>query len=161
MTTGPLETVSVYADLEHFEALAQMGSLRRQRSRSGDIFSFEYEPTWLQKPEAFSFDPDLALVNGPRYPVPGRPNFGIFLDSSPDRWGRVLMQRRENIRARHEGRRVRSLTEWDFLLGVHDETQVFSSNHTSTTKSTPTMNGGSRNCLLQARPSVGHVRKHL
>ena len=71
MTTRPLETVSVYADLEHFEALAQMGSLRRQRSRSGDIFSFEYEPTWLQKPEAFSFDPDLALVDGPQYPVPG------------------------------------------------------------------------------------------
>jgi serine/threonine-protein kinase HipA len=56
--------------------------------------------------------------------VPGRPNFGIFLDSSPDRWGRVLTQRRENIRARHEGRRARSLTEWDFLLGVHDETRL-------------------------------------
>jgi serine/threonine-protein kinase HipA len=34
------------------------------------------------------------------------------------------MQRRENIRARHEGRRARSLTEWDFLLGVHDETRL-------------------------------------
>jgi serine/threonine-protein kinase HipA len=124
MTTRSLETVSVYADLEHFEAPAQMGLLRRQKTRSGDIFSFEYEPTWLQKPEAFSFDPDLALVNGPQYPVTGRPNFGIFLDSSPDRWGRVLMQRRENIRARREGRRARSLTEWDFLLGVHDETRL-------------------------------------
>lgn len=124
MTTRPVETVSVYADLEHFEAPAQMGSLRCQKARSGDIFSFEYEPTWLQKPEAFAFDPDLALVHGPQYPVPGRPNFGIFLDSSPDRWGRVLMQRRENIRARREGRRARSLTEWDFLLGVHDETRL-------------------------------------
>jgi serine/threonine-protein kinase HipA len=124
VTTRPLETVSVYADLQRFEAPAQMGSLRRQKSRSGDIFSFEYEPAWLQKPEAFSFDPDLALVNGPQYPVPGRPNFGNFLDSSPDRWGRVLMQRRENIRARHEGRRARSLTEWDFVLGVHDETRL-------------------------------------
>jgi serine/threonine-protein kinase HipA len=124
VTARPLEAVSVYADLEHFETPAQMGSLRRQKSRSGDIFSFEYEPTWLQRPEAFSFDPDLALVNGPQYPVPSRPNFGIFLDSAPDRWGRVLMQRRENIRARHEGRRAQSLTEWDFLLGVHDETRL-------------------------------------
>jgi serine/threonine-protein kinase HipA len=56
--------------------------------------------------------------------VPGRVNFGIFLDSSPDRWGRVLMQRRENVRARREARRARSLTEWDFLLGVHDETRL-------------------------------------
>lgn len=101
-----------------------MGFLRRQKSRSGDIFSFEYERAWLQQPEAFSFDPDLALVSGPQYPVSGRSNFGIFLDSSPDRWGRVLMQRLENTRARHERRRAQSLTEWDFLLGVHDETRL-------------------------------------
>jgi serine/threonine-protein kinase HipA len=120
----PLETVSVYADVDYFAARALMGSLRYQKSRTGDIFSFEYDPAWLRKPEAFSFDPDLALVSGPQYPVPGRANFGIFLDSSPDRWGRVLMQKRENLRARHEGRRARSLTEWDFLLGVHDETRL-------------------------------------
>jgi serine/threonine-protein kinase HipA len=124
MTSRPLETVSVYVDLAHFDAPLQMGSLRREKNRTGDIFSFEYHPAWLQKPEAFSFDPDLALVSGPQYPVPDRANFGIFLDSSPDRWGRVLMQRRENIRARHEGHRARSLTEWDFLLGVHDETRL-------------------------------------
>ncbi len=35
--------------------------------------------------------------------------------------GRVLMQRRENMR---EGRRARSLVEWEFLLGVHDETRL-------------------------------------
>jgi serine/threonine-protein kinase HipA len=64
------------------------------------------------------------LVGGPQYPAPDRQNFGIFLDSSPDRWGRVLMQRRENLRARREERRPRSLTEWDFLLGVHDETRL-------------------------------------
>src|SRR6266852_4029604 len=34
------------------------------------------------------------------------------------------MQRRENMRARRDGRRARSLTEWDFLLGVHDETRL-------------------------------------
>jgi serine/threonine-protein kinase HipA len=122
--TRRLENVAVYADLERFDEPVLMGSLRCQTSRTGDVFSFEYEPTWLQKAEAFTFDPDLALVSGPQYPVSGRANFGIFLDSSPDRWGRVLMQRRENMRARLEGRRARSLTEWDFLLGVHDETRL-------------------------------------
>ena len=34
------------------------------------------------------------------------------------------MQKRENLRARQQGRRARSLTEWDFLLGVHDETRL-------------------------------------
>ena len=124
MTSRPLETVFVYADLAHLDEPLQMGSLRRQKSRGVDIFSFEYDPAWLQKAEAISFDPDLALVGGPQYPTPDRQNFGIFLDSSPDRWGRVLMQRRENIRARREERKPRSLTEWDFLLGVRDETRM-------------------------------------
>jgi serine/threonine-protein kinase HipA len=124
MTGRLLETVSVYADLDHLDAPALMGLLHRQKGRTGDIFSFEYDPAWLRQPEAVTFDPDLALVRGPQYPASGRTNFGIFLDSAPDRWGRVLMQRRENLRARREKRRPRSLTEWDFLLGVHDETRL-------------------------------------
>lgn len=124
MTLRRPDIVVVHTDLDLFDEPATMGSLRRQASRTGDIFSFEYDDTWLRRPTAFTFDPDLALVIGPQYPGPDRANFGIFLDSSPDRWGRVLMQRRENLRARHEGRRARSLTEWDFLLGVHDETRL-------------------------------------
>jgi serine/threonine-protein kinase HipA len=124
MTVRSSESVAVFADLDYLERPARMGSLRHQANRSAGIFSFEYDPEWLLKPEAFTFDPDLALVRGPQYPSPDRPNFGIFLDSSPDRWGRVLMQRRENMCARREKRKARSLTEWDFLLGVHDETRM-------------------------------------
>jgi serine/threonine-protein kinase HipA len=118
------DTAYVYADLERFHAPFPMGELHRQKSRSGDIFSFHYEKAWLASEAAFAFDPDLALVTGHQYPAPDRANFGIFLDSSPDRWGRVLMQRRENLRARQEGQRPRTLTEWDCLLGVHDETRL-------------------------------------
>jgi serine/threonine-protein kinase HipA len=124
MTSRRLDSVAVYADLDYFDDPVLMGSLRCQTGRTGDTFSFEYDPGWVQKPQVFTFDPDLALVRGTQYPVPGRANFGIFLDSSPDRWGRVLMQRRENVRARREGRRARSLTEWDLLLGVHDEARL-------------------------------------
>jgi serine/threonine-protein kinase HipA len=118
------DTVQVYLDLERFGQPALMGELHCQQSRSGEIFSFNYDEAWLSGPEAFAFDPDLALVAGHQYPASNRANFGIFLDSSPDRWGRVLMQRRENSRARQEKRRARTLAEWDFLLGVHDETRL-------------------------------------
>ena len=101
-----------------------MGDLHCQQAGAGEIISFEYDRSWLRGAAAFAFDPDLALVSGPQYPSADRASFGIFLDSSPDRWGRVLMQRRENTRARHNGRRPRSLTEWDCLLGVHDETRL-------------------------------------
>jgi len=118
------DTVEVCIDLERFGHPVLMGQLHRQRTGSGEIFSFEYDQAWLEQPEVFSFDPDLALAAGHQYPAPQRKNFGIFLDSAPDRWGRVLMQRRENARARHEKRKPRALTEWDFLLGVHDETRL-------------------------------------
>jgi serine/threonine-protein kinase HipA len=101
-----------------------MGTLYAQSGGSQEIFSFEYDPKWLGREQAFAFDPDLQLLGGPQYPAQSRTNFGIFLDSSPDRWGRLLMQRRENLRARQEGRRPRRLTDWDYLLGVHDETRL-------------------------------------
>ena len=119
-----LDTVEVCIDLERFGAPVLMGLLHRQQSGAGEIFSFEYDRAWLEQPEVFSFDPDLALAAGHQYPAAERSNFGIFLDSAPDRWGRVLMQRRENARARHEKRKPGMLTEWDFLLGVHDETRL-------------------------------------
>lgn len=118
------DTVQVYVDVDGSGQSALMGELHSQQSGSGEIFSFEYNKGWLERPEVFAFDPDLALSSGHQYPAADRTNFGIFLDSSPDRWGRVLMQRRENSRARQEKRRARTLTEWDFLLGVHDETRL-------------------------------------
>lgn len=120
-----LDSVQVCVDLERYREPMAMGSLHRQGTRAGEeILSFEYERSWLDHSEAFAFDPDLTLAAGAQYPAQGRSTFGIFLDSSPDRWGRVLMQRRENARARHAGRRPRTLTEWDFLLGVQDETRL-------------------------------------
>jgi serine/threonine-protein kinase HipA len=118
------ETVQVYLDIERFEQPAPMGVLHCQGSGAGEVFSFGYDRGWLERPEAFAFDPDLVLATGHQYPAPNRTNFGIFMDSSPDRWGRVLMQRRENARARMEKRKPRALTQWDFLLGVHDQTRL-------------------------------------
>jgi serine/threonine-protein kinase HipA len=68
-------------------------------------------------------DPDLGWYSGPQYPN-NKDNFGIFLDSMPDSWGRTLMQRREPIRAREEGREPRKLHDIDFLLGVYDDSRM-------------------------------------
>jgi serine/threonine-protein kinase HipA len=99
---------------------ALMGTLYASPSRGKEIFSFEYDKEWLQSPRAQTLDPHLSLFGGPQYARDDRDNFGIFLDSSPDRWGRVLMQRREAQQARQEKRELRSLLESDYLLGVYD-----------------------------------------
>jgi serine/threonine-protein kinase HipA len=84
---------------------------------------FRYEPAWLRDPRAFALDPDLSLDEHPFFPRPDQGNFGIFLDSSPDRWGQTLMRRREALQARDENRSPRTLYAWDFLIGVQDLTR--------------------------------------
>jgi len=97
-----------------------MGTLYAASARGKEVFSFEYDPAWLKSPFAQMLDPDLGLFSGPQYAREGHDNFGLFLDSSPDRWGRVLMQRREAQLAKSENRDVRPLMESDYLLGVYD-----------------------------------------
>src|SRR5690625_4574419 len=119
-----MDSVEVHADPEWLDGPRRMGWLRCQHGGRGEVFSFEYDPEWLKSAGKFAFDPELALVGGAQYPATDRANFGIFLDSAPDRWGRVLMQRRESARAREEERAPRMLGEWDYLLGVNDETRM-------------------------------------
>lgn len=114
------KTIYVYADWEGLERPVQMGILSAQPIKGREVFSFTYDPAWIEKGLSLILDPDLGLYSGPQYTRDEKTNFGIFLDSAPDRWGKVLMQRREVLRAKDEGRKVKTLTESDFLLGVHD-----------------------------------------
>lgn len=112
--------ILVYADWAGLPQTIQVGTLNAKIVRGKEVFSFEYSLHWLQLQQAQILDPDLQLYAGPQYLMDGKPNFGMFLDSSPDRWGRVLMKRREAIIARQEERKPRILDESDFLLGVFD-----------------------------------------
>lgn len=98
-----------------------MGKLYSELLRGKEIFSFEYNDEWLNSGFAHSLDPDLNLYSGPQYLPDEKENFGLFLDSSPDRWGKILMRRREAAIARREERKPRGLFASDYLLGVFDE----------------------------------------
>lgn len=114
-------TVWVFADWEPMEAPQLMGQLTAQRIRGKEIFSFEYHEKWLQSERSVLYlDPQLGYYKGKQYLPDGAHNFGLFLDSAPDRWGRLLMRRREAMQASMEGREERTLLESDYLLGVFD-----------------------------------------
>lgn len=100
-----------------------LGRLYVDTVRGGESYAFEYNDAWLSNPAAVMLDPDLNLYKGRQYPI-DKKNFGLFADSSPDRWGRVLMKRRERILADKEGRKPNVLYESDFLLGVYDEIRM-------------------------------------
>ena len=112
--------IEVIADWDGLGGPTLMGNLTVTPARGKEVFAFEYEKTWLTSPSRQQLDPSMALYGGPQYPARNRENFGVFLDSSPDRWGRVLMRRREAQLARAEGRTERRLLESDYLLGVYD-----------------------------------------
>ncbi|MEN8157187.1 MAG: HipA domain-containing protein [Bacteroidota bacterium] len=119
-----MKEIFVYADWIDLPETMKIGVLRSEISKGEEVFSFEYEASWLQSGYAQEIDPDLKLFTGPQYLNDDKPNFGLFLDSSPDRWGRMLMERREAIISRNTDQPKKRLMESDFLLGVNDETRM-------------------------------------
>jgi len=113
------EHIWVWLDDPAYGPLQQIGTLSR-----GDRGSvrFSYEPGWLKVAHAFPLDPELDLTAGEFFP--GDSNFGVFMDSCPDRWGQILMKRREAVEAKEEGRTPITLGPWEFLLGVQDCTRM-------------------------------------
>ncbi|MEO6832174.1 MAG: HipA domain-containing protein [Chitinophagaceae bacterium] len=98
-----------------------MGTLEVTHTKGRSVFAFSYNDEWLAGKYPQQLDPDLQLFSGQQYLKIEKPNFGLFLDSSPDRWGRVLMDRREALSAKAEGRKQVKLFEEDYLLGVYDQ----------------------------------------
>jgi len=115
----------IYVYEEFFDTVPKlMGFLYIEGIRGGEHHSFEFDAEWLKKTHlGFMIDPDLQYLLGRQYPS-GKATFGIFSDSCPDRWGRVLMDRHERLHADREKRKPRRLNDGDYLLGVYDETRM-------------------------------------
>jgi serine/threonine-protein kinase HipA len=123
--TETRKVIFVYADWMGLQGSPiLLGRLYSTTVRGDEVFSFEYSKGWLNSKFAQVIDPDLGLYSGAQYLGTKKINFGIFLDSSPDRWGRVLMKRREAAVARKENRQAKPLMESDYLLGVYDENRI-------------------------------------
>jgi len=111
--------ILVYADWKGMLAPRCIGILSAQQAKGRKAFSFSYNQDWISSSEQLLLDPDIAWFGGPQYPN-RKENFGIFLDSMPDNWGRTLMKRRAVLRAIDLGQPAPKLYDIDFLLGVHD-----------------------------------------
>lgn len=118
------KSIQVYADWDGLSGPTFMGTLHVNTRRGAELVSFEYEQKWLESPMARVLDPDIKLIIGRQYLVGEKYNFGMFMDSAPDRWGQTLMRKRESMLALRENCEERKLTPTDFLLGVFDEQRV-------------------------------------
>lgn len=119
---GNEKKIYVYADFLPFQN-ELVGTIYVSQTRGREFYSFEYEHSWVEK-QYMILDPDLKLYKGRQYITDDKDIFGVFADSCPDRWGKRLMNRREEIRAKNHIEKPRKLLESDYLLGVYDEARM-------------------------------------
>lgn len=123
MSPGLPAEVAVELEAAELGGRRRIGTLQRVGTGPSALVAFAYEEAWLAGRDAFVVDPAHGLYGGNQYPSDGV-IAAAFTDAAPDRWGRTLLERRERLRARTEGRRPRTLGEWEFLLGVNDHLRM-------------------------------------
>lgn len=102
-----------------------IGTIYVEENRGKEMVSFEYDAEWLKElNNNTKLDSDINMYRGRQYVPNNKAMFGMMEDSCPDRWGRLLIKRREAILARREDRKPVNLTESDYLIGVYDETRM-------------------------------------
>jgi serine/threonine-protein kinase HipA len=115
--------IYVFADWVGIEKPTIIGTLSAHFAKGKKAFSFEYDKNWLKTDAQRLLDPDIEFYSGPQFPA-NKENFGIFLDSMPDTWGKTLMKRRAAQDARAKNEKPKTLYEIDYLLGVFDESRM-------------------------------------
>lgn len=115
-----MKKLYVYADFDWFNDIELIGELGYESLRGSDSYSFKFADSWIKKYNSIQLSNDLNNYPGIQYTQPNKDIFGCFADALPDRWGRTLLLRREQILAQEENRPVKRLSSFDFLVGIDD-----------------------------------------
>ncbi len=119
-----MKKLYVYADFDWLKDMEFVGELSYESLRGSDSYGFKFSNEWLKQHGDISLSDDLNNYPGQQYTRPDRDIFGCFADALPDRWGRTLLLRREQIEAEEEHRPVRRLSSFDFLTGIDDYSRM-------------------------------------
>ena len=115
-----MKKLLVYADFDWLKDIELIGELSYESLRGSDSYAFKFNDEWLKLYGNLFISADLNNYKGLQYTQPEKDIFGCFSDALPDRWGRTLLNRREQILASEEKRPVRRLSSFDYLLGIDD-----------------------------------------
>ena len=119
-----MKKIIVYADFDFLPTPQEIGTLGYERVRGKDHFVFEYSRQWLKQYGGILLSGDLMNVPTLQHPRGNDNVFGFVKDSFPDRWGRLLLDRKERLTAQSERRPTRMLTDYDYLIGIEDFTRM-------------------------------------
>ena len=119
-----MKKLYVYADFNWLTSPRLIGELSYESVRGRETYGFSYDKGWLAKYGDIFLCEDLQNYPGIQYTRPERDIFACFSDALPDRWGRTLLNRREQIAASDEKRQARRLTSFDYLTGIDDASRM-------------------------------------
>ncbi len=119
-----MRRITVYADFDFLADPQELGTLGYEHIRGKDHFVFQYSHQWLKQHGGIMLSGDLMNFPSLQHPRGESNVFGFVKDSFPDRWGRLLLDRRERLMAQSEGRPKRQLTDYDYLIGIEDFTRM-------------------------------------
>ena len=119
-----MKRITVYADFNFLASPQEIGMLGYEHVRGKDHFVFAYSREWLKQYGGLVLSGDLINTPALQHPRGADSVFGFVKDSFPDRWGRLLLDRRERLMAQSEGRPVRMLSNYDYLTGIEDFTRM-------------------------------------
>jgi serine/threonine-protein kinase HipA len=111
------DEIQVFVQIAGEDVLA--GQLWPHRRRSTESATFRYSSDYIGRADAYPLDPLLPFSTSAIQTPVGRAIFGAFSDCAPDRWGRMLIRRRQRKARGDTGEQ--SYGEADYLLGVRDD----------------------------------------
>lgn len=97
-----MERLFVFADFNWLGKAELVGELCYEKLRGSDSYAFKFDENWLKVHAGIKLSEDINNYPGMQYTQPGSDIFGCFSDALPDRWGRTLLKRREQIQAAEE-----------------------------------------------------------
>lgn len=115
-----MERLLVFADFDWLDKPELVGELCYEKLRGSESYAFRFDDNWLKFHAGIKLSEDINNYPGLQYTQPGNDIFGCFSDALPDRWGRTLLKRREQIQASEEKRAVRNLSSFNYLMGIDD-----------------------------------------
>lgn len=119
-----MKKLFVYADFDWLDKPLSIGELSCDSVRGSETYGFSFDKEWLAKYGDIFLSEDLQNYTGIQYTRSEHDIFACFSDALPDRWGRTLLNRREQIAAADEKRAVRRLSSFDYLMGIDDVSRM-------------------------------------
>lgn len=115
-------SVDVFGAFDFLPEEIFIGTLDYERVKGSPSCRFRYDKGFLERFPNLSLSADLGKFLGIQASNDGL--FSFLGDALPDRWGRALLDKKERIDAKADGRLPRKFDDFGYLIRIDDELRM-------------------------------------